>query len=114
MLAFYRDVLGFDVEVHDVEGQFVQLRNAGVRFQLLAQETMRVASGHDGFGAPRGGHSFELAFEVGTPREVDAHYAKILAGGGSPIAAPADKPWGQRIAFFADPDGNIHDVYATL
>ena len=58
------------------------------------------------------GRAFELAFEVASPERVDATYARLVRNGATAIAAPADKPWGHRVAFFADPDGNIHDVFA--
>ncbi len=60
------------------------------------------------------GHAFELAFPLDTPEGVDAIYAEIVAKGATPIRAPADMPWGQRTAFFADPDGNIHELFADL
>ena len=41
-------------------------------------------------------------------------YAEIVARGAVPIHSPADMPWGQRTAMFADPDGNIHELFADL
>ena len=38
----------------------------------------------------------------------------MLAKGVTPIQAPANMPWGQRTAFFADPEGNIHELFAEL
>jgi lactoylglutathione lyase len=60
------------------------------------------------------GQSVELAFKVETPDEVDTTYTKIIHKGATPIKSPEDKPWGQRAAFFADPDGNIHEIFADL
>jgi len=37
-----------------------------------------------------------------------------VAHGAAPVHAPADMPWGQHTAMFADPDGNIHEFFADL
>jgi predicted enzyme related to lactoylglutathione lyase len=38
--------------------------------------------------------------------DVDAMYARVLAAGYQPSAAPADAPWGERYFHVRDPDGN--------
>lgn len=40
--------------------------------------------------------------------------AELLANGAVAVQPPDDMPWGQRTAFFADPDGNIHELFADL
>lgn len=112
LLQFYRDVLGFQVE-NDL-GEYVEFENAGVRFAVCARSTMEQATGHPTFNEPRGGQSFELAFPLDTPEELDQAYAEVVAKGAAPIQAPANMPWGQRTAFFADPEGNIHELFAEL
>lgn len=56
----------------------------------------------------------ELAFPVSSPSEVDATYKELIQKGATPIKEPADMPWHQRAAFLADPDGNIHEIFAKL
>ncbi|MCA1598053.1 MAG: VOC family protein [Chloroflexi bacterium] len=112
MTRFYRDVLGFPIEQDP--GEYVEFRSPGVRFALCARHVMSEATRHPSYAEPRHGQSFELAFPLPTPVEVDAAYAGIVAGGATPVQAPADMPWGQRAAFFADPDGNIHELFASL
>lgn len=112
MLEFYRDVLGFEIARLDEDNHFVEFHSERVNFHFTTRATMKYASGSAKFDEQRKGHAFELAFELATPERVDEQYARIVAQGATPVAAPADKPWGQRIAFFADPDGNIHDFYA--
>jgi len=38
--------------------------------------------------------------------DVDAMYARVLAGGYQASTAPADAPWGERYFHVRDPDGN--------
>jgi len=110
MKRFYRDVLGFPVK-NDL-GNYVELESPGVRFAICRRAIM--AEHSDEYSRQASGQAFELAFPCETPAEVDEAYETLTANGANPIAAPADMPWGQRTALFADPDGNIHEVFASL
>jgi catechol 2,3-dioxygenase-like lactoylglutathione lyase family enzyme len=112
MLSFYRDVLGFGVKTETE--QYVEFESPGVRFSLTTREVMAQATNHPDFARPRQGQAVELAFRVATPGEVDTAYASLIARGAQPITPPADMPWGQRTAFFADPEGNIHELFADF
>jgi len=112
LAAFYRSVLGFAVK-QDL-GPFVEFHGAGVRLAVCARSILRDASGHSSYAEAHQGQCFELAFPCETPTEVDRAYAEIVAKGATSIHAPADMPWGQRTAMFADPDGNIHELFADL
>jgi lactoylglutathione lyase len=112
LAAFYHDVLGFPVK-QDL-GVYVEFYNDGVRFAVCARSILREASGHASYTAAHQGQAFELAFPCGEPAEVDRVYAEIVAQGAAPIHAPADMPWGQRTAMFADPDSNLHELFADL
>lgn len=112
MTRFYRDVLGFVVETD--MGEYVEFASEGVRFAVCARSIMFEATGDDGFRRPAAGRSFELAFPCASPATVDETYAEIVEQGATSIKEPADMPWGQRTAFFADPDGNVHELFADL
>lgn len=112
MARFYRDVLGFAVETD--MGEYVEFASDGVRFALCARSIMVEATGDNSFRKAPTGRSFELAFPCASPAAVDEAYAEVVGEGATAIKAPADMPWGQRTAFFADPDGNIHELFADL
>jgi len=112
MVEFYRDVLGFEVE-SDMGG-YVEFKSSGVRFAICDIEVMIQAVDHPSLKQPRSGQTFELAFPVSEPREVDDLYSRLITGGAGEVQAPMDMPWNQRTAFFADPDGNIHEIFADL
>jgi len=112
MARFYRDILGFAVETD--MGQYIEFASEGVRFAICARSIMVEATGNSSFRKAPSGRSFELAFPCASPAAVDAAYAQIVGDGATPIKEPADMPWGQRAAFFADPDGNIHELFADL
>lgn len=112
MARFYRDVLGFAVETD--MGEYVEFTSDGVRFAVCARSIMFEATGDGSFRKPAAGRSFELAFPCASPAAVDEAYAEIVGLGATPIKEPADMPWGQRTAFFADPDGHVHELFADL
>ena len=113
MLAFYRDVLNFKVQL-EMEGNYAEFENPGVRFAISTNKVMLDTTKHPSYSEKRKGQSLELAFRVSKPTEVDETFEKIVEKGATAIAQPADMPWGQRAAFFADPDGNIHEIFANL
>jgi len=112
LLLFYRDVLGFKVKLK--LDSYVEFESSGVRFAITTNEVMSDATKHESFSEVRKGQSFELAFLVTSPDEVDKTYNEIIKKGAIPVKSPEDMPWNQRAAFFADPDGNIHEIFADL
>ncbi|HSM56763.1 MAG TPA: VOC family protein [Candidatus Sulfomarinibacteraceae bacterium] len=112
LTAFYRDVLGFPVKT-DMD-TYVEFVAGGVRFSICERSVMAQATGRDTFESEASGHTFELAFPCDSPSDVDAAYRRIVEAGAAPVKGPADMPWGQRTAFFADPDGNVHELFADL
>lgn len=110
MLAFYRDVLGFET-LHENHGNYVEMKHEGVRFALCSRAIMSEATGHPTYKLPHQGQGFELAFPLDSAEEVDRAYEEIVAKGATPIKAPELMPWGMHTSFFADPEGNIHELF---
>ena len=112
LAKFYCEALGFEVK-QDM-GNYVELHTDGVRFAVCARSILRDATSHASYTEAHHGQCFELAFPCDTPEQVDQVYASVVAKGAAPIKSPANMPWNQRTAFFADPDGNIHELFADL
>jgi catechol 2,3-dioxygenase-like lactoylglutathione lyase family enzyme len=111
MVAFYRDVLGFPVK--NQLDNYCEFGGGGVRFAICHRSELARATGHPAYEEDGGTrHAFELAFPCNSPADVDSEFQRIVQQGATPIKEPADMPWGQRTAFFADPDGNIHEIFA--
>ena len=53
---------------------------------------------------PASGHRIELCVYV---EDVDATFAAAGDAGFETVTPPADMPWGERVAWLADPDGNL-------
>jgi lactoylglutathione lyase len=112
LASFYQSILGFQLQ-QDLN-QYIELINPGVRFAICARSVMEKATGNAIYHKLHTGQCFELAFSLPSPAEVDLAYADIIGKGATPIKSPATMPWNQRTAFFADPDGNIHELFADL
>ena len=110
MLQFYEKVLGFQIKLQ-LEN-YVEFENEGVRFAIASNQIMYDITSNQTFLDKKSGQSLELAFEVSSPKEVDKIYNKLLSLGAKPIKEPNFMPWGHRAAFFADPDNNIHEIFA--
>ncbi|MGW5074493.1 VOC family protein [Rhodococcus sp. NPDC004095] len=109
---FYRR-LGLDLPA-DAAGQpHVEVPlPGGLRLAFDTVEAIRSFDPDYVHAAAGGGPS--LAFDCGTPGDVDAMYTELLTVGGTSTLAPFDAFWGQRYATLTDPDGNHVDLFAAL
>ena len=112
MLKFYTEALGFTVKMD--MGTYVELDSEGVRFAICDRDIMLKATDNPIFLKTPEGLSFELAFACDNPVDVDKSYELVISKGAKPIQAPSTMDWGQRTAFFADPDGNIHELFSDI
>ncbi len=110
MKRFYSEVLDFEC-IKDL-GSYVEFRNEGVRFALTTPEIMYEGTENPSYKEERKGQSFELAFPLQSPVAVGKVYDEIAGKGATAVKAPELMPWGRTTAFFADPDGNIHELYS--
>lgn len=112
MRAFYEGVLGFEVKT-DMD-QYIEFASEGVRFSICDRAVMSEATEHADYTETPSGQRLELAFPCTMPEDVDVAYRRVVAAGAAPVKPPTNMPWGQRTAFFADPEGNIHEIFADL
>ncbi|QOR67896.1 VOC family protein [Cytobacillus suaedae] len=112
MKNFYNVVLGFEIK-NDMDN-YVEFSSEGVRFAICNREIMTgVTGGHPSYKDSKSGQAFELAFPCESPEDVQKTFDEIISKGATPVKAPATMPWGQTTAFFADPDGNIHEIFSN-
>jgi catechol 2,3-dioxygenase-like lactoylglutathione lyase family enzyme len=106
MKAFYRDLFAFPV---DSESETSLAFRAGSVLLALRQRTRD----YDGQGVRTELPGVQLAFLV-SPAEVDQCYDQLVAKGVPILDPPTDQPRGHRTVYFADPEGNILEVYAEI
>lgn len=110
MRDFYSNIMGFEI-IQELEN-YIEFKNEGVRFAICMRSVMTTFS--DEYTKSAYGQSFELAFPCDSPIDVDETYSRLVELGAKPVKEPENMPWNQRTALFADPDGNIHEVFSEL
>jgi lactoylglutathione lyase len=109
-LAFYRDRLGFAEAYRfppEGEPEFVSLQLENTKVGLVVSAAMESFLG----GRLGDGVRFELWLYCD---DVDEAVERLSAEGTSVLRAPEDMPWGERLAYVADPDGNPISIAAPL
>jgi catechol 2,3-dioxygenase-like lactoylglutathione lyase family enzyme len=106
MKAFYRDLFAFPV---DSESATSLAFRAGSVLLALRQRTRS----YDGRGVRAELPGVQLAFLV-SPAEVDQCYDQLVAKGVTILDPPTNQPRGHRTVYFADPEGNLLEIYAEI
>jgi catechol 2,3-dioxygenase-like lactoylglutathione lyase family enzyme len=109
-IRFYR-LLGVDVPETPEEGHLDTFLPNGVRFMLDSEE---IVHSFRPDWKREAGNQVGLAFECGSPAEVDETYARAVGAGFHGEKEPWDAFWGQRYAQLQDPNGVGVDLYASL
>lgn len=104
-VGFYRDLLGGTEVYRFPEGEqpvFIVLKLGESDIGLGAITSARPLHGQP--LRPALGHRIELCVYVD---DVDATIERMRASGVPILLEPADQPWGERVAYVSDPDGNL-------
>lgn len=109
MLAFYRDVVGFDVIVDASEILYCEFAAGDSVLAIYDVSMMQRVVGDEARSVAGG---VVITFDTS---DVDATFERLFASGARPVAAPRDLPtWGFRIAVIADPEGNLLEINHPL
>jgi catechol 2,3-dioxygenase-like lactoylglutathione lyase family enzyme len=112
MTRFYHEVLGFPIDKED-QGYWAALR---VGETLLGLRTR--GKGHQGVAifdgdAPQNSRSIQLTFHVSL-EQLDQYYAYLQQNSVMIIQPPTDQDGRHRTLFFADPEGNLLEIYTHV
>lgn len=112
LTRFYRDVLGFNAVIDD--DHYAEFENNGVRLAICSKPLMADnTNGHNSFIEERKGQAFELNFQCDSPESARHIYHDLVSKGATAITEPKSMSWGHTTGFFADPEGNIHSIFAV-
>jgi lactoylglutathione lyase len=114
-LSFYERAFGLERRfLHEENGRaYGELETGATRLAFaslllahdhLAQDVVAASPGRPPLGV-------EIAFVV---PDVRAAFDRAVAAGGAPVTAPAEKPWGQTVAYLRDPAGHLVELCTAI
>jgi len=109
MVDFYKNVIGLEIDWNG-EGPYAEFKHEGIRFSMFSRKELPQLLGTTPEFPKKLNGTFELAINVGDPKNVDVKYNEIISKGGKEIYPPRDEPWNMRSAMLADPEGNIIEI----
>jgi len=100
--SFYKDTL--ELEVNSNEGKFANFKLEGTELAIFEKEAA-TAMFPAKYMKSSGG--FLIGFQVNNLTE---ECAKLEKKGVRMFEGPKETAWGQKVAYFNDPDGNIWEI----
>jgi len=91
-VSFYRDLLSFKVLREVVGEEFCQFKLNNCYLEYLGRS---------------GGNAI---YTLPESENIDKDYEILKSKGVNFIKTPVTQPWGQRTAYFTDPDGHIWEI----
>jgi lactoylglutathione lyase len=109
-VRFYVDCFGFEVgfrwpEEGALEFAFLRLGETGIGIGT------RAAPDLPDWPSGRETGAFQLCIYTD---DTDAAAERLVSRGATRVTAPRAQPWGEKLAFFEDPDGNLIHVTAVV
>ena len=89
----------------DGRAGYIGMRRDGAELAVTTEDSPRMLAGVEPGPGPR--HELFVYVE-----DVDAAVAAAPGAGGRVLKEAADMPWGERVGFVADPEGNVVSLAA--
>lgn len=109
MVDFYKNVIGLEIDWNG-DGPYAEFKHEGIRFSMFERKELPHLLGTSPEFPKKLNGTFELAINVGDPKNVDVKYNDIISKGGKEVYPPRDEPWNMRSAMITDPEGNIIEI----
>jgi lactoylglutathione lyase len=110
-VARFYATLGFEEHARlpgpDGAPGFIGLHRDAAELAVVTEDSPRMLAGVEPGPGPR----HELFIYVS---DVDTAVGGVAAAGGSVLKEPADMPWGERVGYVADPEGNVVSLAAPV
>ncbi|WP_126425270.1 VOC family protein [Brevibacillus marinus] len=108
-LRFYRDLLGLHVRAE--HGTYVEFDTGSTILAINTRDSVRELTSLDIPEEQQHSQTFEIGFVVD---DVDVVIETLRASGVKIIQEPVKKPWGQTVAYIADPDGHFIEICTPI
>lgn len=107
-IHFYQDILGLPIRAE--HGTYVEFETGSTILALNTRESAREITPLD-IPDTSDSHTFEIGFVT---ENVEVVIKRMREQGVSIIEEPKVKPWGQTVAYIADPDGHYIEICSPM
>jgi lactoylglutathione lyase len=104
-MNFYTNILGLPIKME--AGTYVEFDTGSTTLAINTRESVTELTGLPVPGSSVNSQTFEVGFVVD---DVAAAIGELRAQGVPIIVDPVTKPWGQTVAYIADPDGHFVEI----
>ncbi|MGD6805022.1 VOC family protein [Rossellomorea vietnamensis] len=108
-IHFYRDLLGLPIKME--AGTYIELETGGTTLSFNTRESGREITGLPIPDKKRKEQTFEIGLVT---KDVYEIVEKLREEGVTVLLEPAEKPWGQVVAYVEDPDGHYIEICTPL
>ena len=102
---FYKDVLGLKIVRESAKEEFVQFKMSNCYLAIYGRKEVEKLIGKEFLKKPA-----SAIYTFGEVDDVDETYNELKRKGVKFIKKPVTQLWGQRTAYFSDPDGHIWEI----
>lgn len=113
MVCFYNEVLDFDIE-YDPEDNYASLEKDGVVFTMHLRTSFKGLVDQKLSEGKGISSRFEIILDVEDFQKVDDTFEYVVAKGAMPLMEPKTMPWGKRVSYIYDPEGNIIELSSSV
>jgi len=108
-MHFYQDILNLPVKMQ--QGTYVEFDTGETTLSINTRESVKEVIGLNVPEASVSTQTFEIGFVV---EDVPATIDNLREKGVPIIKEPVTKPWGQTVAYVADPDGHYIEICTSV
>lgn len=108
-IHFYRNILGLPVKMQ--QGTYVEFDTGATILSINTRDSVREEIGLDVPNVLSDAQTFEIGFVVD---DVQATIETLRTQGVTVVKEPVVKPWGQTVAYVADPDGHYIEICTSV
>lgn len=108
-MHFYKEILNLPVKMQ--QDTYVEFDTGAVTLSINTRQSVKEDIGLNVPEASVSTQTFEIGFIV---EDVAATIAKLRSQGVPIIKEPVTKPWGQTVAYVADPDGHYIEICTSV
>ncbi|MCY8106405.1 VOC family protein [Bacillus mojavensis] len=108
-IHFYQHILGLPIRAE--HGTYVEFDTGSTILALNTRESVKEMTPLEIPETPVSSQTFEIGFVT---ENVEAVIKKVREHGVTIIGEPKVKPWGQTVAYIADPDGHYIEICSPM